>query len=291
LRAQTLSCDEFEVVVVEDGLSGETRAVLDAERERGELRLRVVRHETSHGPGPARNAAWRAGRAPLVAFTDDDCVPASSWLEVGATAAREHPGAVVQGRTQPDPTELDRVGIFSHTIHIDRLGPHYETCNIFYPRQVLERLGGFDEDLGLAPGEDSDIAWRAIGAGVSVVFAPAALVHHAVERLGPLGMLRVAARWSETVRIFALHRGLREQALVRRVFWNVWHYLLLRSLLALALPRPLRRFLLARYALALRKRARRAGAGAWAVPYLVLHDAVELGAVVRGALRHRTFVL
>ena len=37
------------------------------------------------------------------------------------------------------------------------------------------------------------------------MFAPEALVYHAVEQLGPLGMLRVAARWTETMRIFSRH--------------------------------------------------------------------------------------
>jgi GT2 family glycosyltransferase len=292
LRAQTLACEQFEVVVVEDGASPATSAALEAERKRGELSLRVVRHGMPRGPGAARNTAWRAAHAPLIAFTDDDCIPASGWLEAGLTAAREQPGAVLQGRTQPNAAELDWDGIFSRTLQVDRLGPHYETCNIFYPRALLERLGGFDEGFGLAPGgEDTDLAWRAIGAGAQTVFAPDALVHHAVERIGPLGMLRLASRWTETIRIFAAHPALREQALVRRVFWNVWHYLLLRTALALLLPRPLRRFLVARHALELRRRARRAGAGAWALPFLLAYDLVETWAVLRGAVRYRTLVI
>jgi hypothetical protein len=77
----------------------------------------------------------------------------------------------------------------------------------------------------------------------------------------------------------------------RRVFWNVWHYLLWRSLLAFVAPRALRRLILARHLLVLRRRARRAGAGAWLVPFLLLHDAVECWSVARGAIRYRTLVL
>jgi glycosyltransferase involved in cell wall biosynthesis len=294
LRAQTLASGRFEVVVVDDGSSAETRALLDAEAERADLALRIVRHETPRGPGGARNAGWRAGRGALVAFTDDDCRPAPGWLEAGLAAHERVPEAVVQGRTYPDPSERDRLGPFSRTVQVEHLGPQYETCNIFYPRELLERLGGFDEDFGLRPGgEDTDLAWRAIELGRPTAFCEDALVFHAVLELGARGALRDAARWTETVRVFARHPEARAM-LDHRVFWNVWHYLLVRSLLALLLPRrlrPLRWLILARHALALHDRARTLGGGSRLLPLLVIYDLVETVAIVRGAARHRTFVV
>jgi hypothetical protein len=176
-------------------------------------------------------------------------------------------------------------------VRVQSLGPQYETCNIFYPRESLESLGGFDESFGSAPAaEDTDLAWRAIEQGWTTVFAPDAIVLHAVERLGVRGMLRVACRWGGAVRVLADHPQTRS-LLYGRVFWNVWHYLLWRSLLALLAPRWLRRVIVARHLLELRKRARVAGAGAWAVPFLITHDLVECWAVARGAVRYRTIVL
>lgn len=295
LRAQRLVAGEsFEVVVVDDGSGPATGAVLAAEANAGKLALRVVRHHHARGPGAARNAGWRVTVAPLVAFTDDDCLPTPAWLAAGLEAHRSEPAAVVQGRTLPNPAEAASSGVFSRTVRVDALGPHFETCNIFYPRALLEQLDGFDEHFGLAPGgEDTDLAWRAIELGLPTRFAADALVHHAIERLGPIGSLRVAARWSETVGVFARHPQLR-RSLYRGTFWNVWHYLLLRSLVAFAMParlHGLRRMLLGRHVAALRARARQADAGPWAVPYLLVHDAVELSAVARGAIRARTLVL
>lgn len=288
LRAQTLDPSQFEVVIVDDGSSPPVAV------EGGDLALRIVRHATAHGPGGARNAGWRAARGALVAFTDDDCRPAAGWLEAGLAAHKRAPAAVVQGRTAPDPGERDRLGPFSRTVRVERLGPQYETCNIFYPRELLECLGGFDEGFGLRPGgEDTDLAWRAIELGRSMAFCEAALVHHAVLELGPLGSLRDAARWTETVRVFGRHPGAREM-LDHRIFWNVWHYLLARSVLALALPRSLRALrwaILARHALALAGRARTLGGGPWLLPLLVAYDLVETIAVARGAARHRTLVV
>jgi glycosyltransferase involved in cell wall biosynthesis len=289
LRAQTVSPQSYELIVVADGADEATLALLSEMQAQELFSLRVVKHPVARGPGAARNAGWRMARAPLVAFTDDDCMPAAGWLAAALGAQREE--TVIQGRTEPDPSELEHAGLMSRTLSVDSLGPQYETCNMFYPRAVLESLGGFDEGYGLTPGgEDTDLAWRAIEAGSATEFAPGALVFHAVERLGARGMLRVAARWSRTIRVFADHPQARSM-LYRGVFWNVWHYLLWRSLLALLGPAWLRRMLLARHALELNERARRAGAGPSAIPFLFAHDLVECWAVARGAVRYRTIVL
>lgn len=291
LRAQTVGTEAIEVVVVDDGSGPETAALLDAERARGGLDLAVLRHDRPQGPAAARNAAWRAARAPLVAFTDDDCAPTPDWLATGLAAHAQHPEAVVQGRIEPEPEGLGREGILTRTLRVRRLGPWYETANIFYPRELLVELDGFDEAFGPKPGgEDTDLAWRALEAGREAVFAPDALVHHAVEDLGVRGLLREAWRWTEPMQVFAVHPEMRAE-LNRGVFWSGWHWMVLRSLVALAAPRWLRRFLLLRHALQLHARARREGAGWWAVPILLVRDVVETAAVIRGAVRYRTFVL
>ncbi len=291
LRAQTLGRDAFEVVVVDNGSGPSTGQLLAAARTRGDLDLRCERHEVTVGPAGGRNAGWRVARAPMVAFTDDDCRPAPGWLDALLAVCAAHPEAIVQGPTRPDPDDAARQGWLSHTVEIERLGPQYETCNIAYPRKVLERLGGFDDSFGRRPaGEDTDLAWRAIEAGTTTVFAPEALVWHAVERVGARGRLRIAGRWGPAVRVLAEHPGARA-LLFRGRFWNVWHYLMWRSLLALAGPRWLRRVVLTRHLLTLRARARRERAGRGGVAFLLVHDAVECWAIARGAVRYRMLVL
>jgi glycosyltransferase involved in cell wall biosynthesis len=291
LSAQTLARSRFEVVIIDNGSEAETARLLDSERRRDRMRLVVARHPVTLGPAGGRNTGWRLARAPMVAFTDDDCVPAPGWLHAALAVAAEHPRAVIQGPTLPDPTDAGQTGLLSHTVRIAGLGPQFETCNIFYPRAVLEALQGFDESFGPAPaGEDTDLAWRAIESGCDTAFAAQAIVHHAVQRVGARGMLRIAARWSMVTRVFADHPQTRS-LLYRRVFWNVWHYLLWRSLFALAAPPWLRRLLLARHVRELSARAREHGAGPGAIPFLIVHDAVECWAVARGAVRNRTLVL
>ena len=292
LREQTIGPSAFEVIVVDDASDddGATRATLEAAAA-GDLDLRVVHREASRGPAVARNQGWRAARAPLVAFTDDDCRAAPQWLEAALAVAGAHPGAIVQGRTDPMPEEFERFSPFHHTLVIHEAGPSYETCNIFYPRALLERLGGFDEEHFSGPGgEDTDLAWRAIGQGVETVFAEEAQAYHAVQWLGPIGKLKLASRWHETMLVFKRYPELRRRHMVARVFWKWEHYMLARMVLAALLPRrlwPVKYWLVAPYLYHLSNRR----TGPLLVPYLLLHDAVETFAVLRGAVRYRTLVI
>jgi len=286
LRSQRLPGDQFEVIVVDD--CSQPPAVIG---EATPANVWIVRNDPSLGPAAARNRGWRLARGALVAFTDDDCVADPDWLAAALASAERNPDAVIQGRTNPDPREIDNDGVLSRSVRVERLGPNYETCNMFYSRSLLERLGGFDEGYGLRPAaEDTDLAWRAIERGHRTVFAGDALVLHAVERLGVRGMLRVATRWTEATRVLAEHPQTRSM-LYRGVFWNVWHYLMWRSLLGIAGPGWLRRLLLTRHLLELHKRARVEGGGPWAIPFFVVHDLLECWAVTRGAIRYRTPVL
>jgi glycosyltransferase involved in cell wall biosynthesis len=303
LASQRLPGDaQSEVVVVDDGSGPPTGELLESWRMRGAQRpfsLTALRHAARRGPAAGRNSGWRAASGRLVAFTDDDCLPTPGWLAALLQAAEVDPRGFVQGRTLPEPGHLDPRALLVRTQQITRLGPWFETCNIAYPRRALVELGGFDEALGMG-GEDTELAWRALAAGWHAVWAPEALVHHAVTATGMARAVRIATRWGPLAGVVGRHPQLRH-ALFRGVFLNVWHYLWWRSLLLLApwvrraLPAPLRAALLWRHLRELRARAGRGGVrGAgqlWAVPFLLVHDSVECLTVARAAVRHRTALL
>jgi GT2 family glycosyltransferase len=255
---------DFEVIVIDDGPTG-------------------------RGPAWARNEGWRRAAGKLLVFVDDDCVATPGWLEALVEAAGDG-GVVVQGRVEP----ASPVGPFSRSLRVaGGPGPWFQTANIAYPRSVIEAVNGFDSDAFPFVGEDTDLASRARSAGARFTFAPDALVRHEVVRQGPVGALRFAFRWSDSVLLFKRHPELRS-ALTKRVFWKGSHYLLVRALLTLVLPRRwwgLAAWLWLPYALHLVDRWREDGAPPALAPWYVLHDLVELGAVARGAVRARTFVL
>ena len=295
LRDQTLEPDRFEVVVADDASGPETAAVLAEERARGGLDLVVARSDAPAGAAAARNRGWRAARAPLVAFTDDDCAPGPQWLEAGLAAWGGDEALIVQGRTCPagGVRLIELSPLRFHSIEVARQSPEVETCNVFYPRALLELTGGFDETVPV--GEDMELAWTAIELGARVTFAADALVEHAVVPVDLAGSLRKVWQWDHAMRPFARHPGLREVRLMKRVFWNWSHYLIAKALIGLLLTRRRRlwpfAFLLMRplvkYEL---ENARRTGRAPDAALWL-LRDLVEMTAVVRGAVRYRTLVL
>jgi glycosyltransferase involved in cell wall biosynthesis len=63
---------DIEVVVVDDGSTDDTAMLL--ERYRSDPRIRLVRHESTFGPGAARNTGIYAARADWIAFQDSDDV-------------------------------------------------------------------------------------------------------------------------------------------------------------------------------------------------------------------------
>ena len=293
LEAQSLEPGRFEVVVVDDGSTDDTRTVLEQATERGRLALTAVR-AGGEGPARARNLGWRAARAPLVAFTDDDCEADPGWLEAMLALAQRHPGAIVQGPTTPIPAERERLGPFSRTRRIEEPGPWYETCNILYPRELLERLGGFDERYPEPLGEDTDLGWRAREQGTELVWAPDARVHHAVDEVGAAGILRATMIGADAVAVFDRHPELRRTTLRWGVVRNPSLPRLGLALCGIALARHRRpaALLALPYARDLAGRARRDGTSNPAIAaFYVATDLAHLYTSVRGSIRHGMLVL
>ncbi|MDQ5852192.1 MAG: glycosyltransferase, partial [Chloroflexota bacterium] len=82
LLGQQFEPSNYEVVVVDDGVSDETRRLVECWSERGKARGVCVRYLAAphtRGPAAARNIGWRAARGAIIAFTDDDCIPDANW--------------------------------------------------------------------------------------------------------------------------------------------------------------------------------------------------------------------
>ncbi|HET8673672.1 MAG TPA: glycosyltransferase [Thermoleophilaceae bacterium] len=297
LEEQTLPRERWELIVVHDSRDV-SEEILASHPLASAGVLRHVRLEPGTGSASRqRNMGWRAARAPLIAFTDDDCRPEADWLERLLAAAREHPGAIVQGATRPDPYEADimRYAPRARSMEVDPPGPFAQTCNILYPGAVLEDAGGFDESVQTA-GEDLDLAARARERGAGYVGAPDALVYHAVDTFSLPALVRFNRRWETLPLVYKRHPELREQ-LEYGIFWKRRHAFLPGAIAGALLHR--REPLLALLALPwvlhalphrgshplgrLRALGELAGRG--------VVDATEMWTMAKGSVRYRTLML
>jgi GT2 family glycosyltransferase len=280
--------------VVDNASTDRTLAVVGEADAAQDAHIRAIHLPQPMGPAVARNRGWRPASGELVVFTDDDVVATAGWLAAIAAAHDRDPDALIQGRTEPDPREVQRLAAFSRSQLATGPGPWFQTCNIAYPRALLERLGGFDETFWDAAGEDTDLGWRAIEAGTRAIYEPNALNWHAVHEPGVLQLIRSTQKWRLAVRNLARHPQLRA-SLYHRIFWKPSHERLLLSIAGLAVASKGRRGLalaaLVPY-LALHRTQHGSYAGTVAaLPAHVALDAAEVLAMVRGSVEAGTLVL
>lgn len=173
LTRQKLPAGSYEVIVVDDEPNHNTLHLVAGWRartlERGP-RLVYLANSGTHGAAAARNLGWRAAQAPIVAFTDDDGVPAPTWLAQGLAAFGDevdvlcgrldtHTAAPGHDRAA-EPAGTDAVCI----------------ANCFCRKSVLVALDGFDERFEQASHGDADLHFRLLGMGARIAWAPAAVV-------------------------------------------------------------------------------------------------------------------
>jgi GT2 family glycosyltransferase len=176
LAAQDMTAEHYEILVADDADDEATRRQVETLATRAKCAVRYLPVKGAHGPAAARNVGWRAARAPVIAFTDDDTIPQTGWLTAGVGAFRRDADlAAVTGRMivpLPDrPTDYERneAGL-EHA--------EFVTANCFCRRDVLETLGGFDERFTAAWREDSDLHFRLLQDGAKLMKVPAAVVVH-----------------------------------------------------------------------------------------------------------------
>lgn len=301
LEAQTLERSRFEVVIVDDGSRDDTPAVLAHLAASTALRVNVVTQPRNRGRAVGRNTGVTAAQSPVIAFTDDDCAPAPAWLAAGLARAAAGVADIVVGRTEPNPDQAGNTGPFSRTQKVDEASGtlYMHTCNIFYRRDDFVASGGFNEHFDAKGGEDSDLGWRLLDRGKTVVFDPDALVFHDVDKGTFRSAVREALAWRGIPRVVALHPRRARPLLVHGLFWRQTHelvLLLLASVVACGAWRnvvPLVGVLPWVYYRTKRYPVTRQGKFSRFVylPHALIIDVLEVFTMIRGSIQSRTFVL
>jgi glycosyltransferase involved in cell wall biosynthesis len=229
LVLQRFDAQRFEIIIVDDGPSDDTREVAQgwaAHTEGSGPDIVYIPSMGPHGPAAARNLGWQAARGAIIAFTDDDTIARADWLQSGLDAFTEHVDAVWGRIVMPlngTPTdyELDAKGLET---------AEFVTANCFCRKRTLEDIGGFDERFRFAWREDADLYFNLLSYSANVVHAPNAVMTHPIR----------PARWGVSLSqvkkvqfdalLFKKHPALYRQKIRARPRWDF--YLTVGSLLA-----------------------------------------------------------
>lgn len=198
-------------IVIADDRPLADRAPLLAGREvPWTLAARIdVRRSGGAGPAAARNVGWRAGRAPWVAFLDDDVVPPRGWADALVDDLRDRPEDVagVQARLLV-PTPSARPPTDQERSDAALADARWATADMAYRRTALIAADGFDERFPRAYREDAELALRLRRAGWRLEVGRRRCVHPTRE-----------APWHASV---GRQRGNADDALMRVLHGRRW---------------------------------------------------------------------
>lgn len=197
VRDQTLSGQDYEILLIDNGSTDGTRALVEELRDDGHKLVRYV-FEPRPGLHHARHRAAREAAGDILAYTDDDAEVVPGWLEslsraysdprVGAAGGPIH----VRWLTPP-PEWAPPLGGFGQ---FDR-GQAYEELewphtifggNFSVRRDLVFQMGGFNPDTSvedkLVGDGETGLCRKLYAAGWKIVYLQDALVYHVQQGAG-----------------------------------------------------------------------------------------------------------
>lgn len=178
LVRQTYDERRYEIIVVDDAASDETRSRVKRVARVAPVAIRYVPVIARHGEAATRNVGWRLAHGDVIAFTDDESEPHAGWLAAIMDAASRGADAgwgVTIVPTADPPTDRER-----YAKRIEHDG--FVAANAFCRRAVLDDLGGFDERYLGRWRYDRDLFFRLLEEDVATEHVPEAVV---VRRVRP----------------------------------------------------------------------------------------------------------
>src|SRR4030042_1644993 len=189
---------ENEVIVVVDGNKELYEKV--AAQFAGKKAVKTVLIESNIGVSGARNAGVKVARGDVIAFMDDDAFADKEWMDRLVATYQNYDAIGVGGKilpvwTQGVPDYLPEelywlAGVTHKGFAEEKIGEVRNTFgpNMSFRREVFEKVGMFNENLGFAKrrafyiqAEEPEFALRVKRElGRRVIYNPAAIIYHRI---------------------------------------------------------------------------------------------------------------
>ncbi len=223
---------DYEVLVMENGPES-TEAGSVWEELESIFRGRLQRfHLPVSGKSGAANSGFAISRGEIISFLDDDILPRKDWLSViFQEFTSDLALAAISGPVELLNKEELPVAIRRHAARAVFAGVTdaynlFIGCNFAVRREVVEKIGLFDPDLGpgrpINTNEDVDFFYRAWRNGHKLVYVPALYVYHGHGRRLPQEEIDIKRGYTVGRGAFfakhVLHGG---PALTRTIRWEI----------------------------------------------------------------------
>lgn len=119
-----------------------------------------------------RNLGLKKAKGDIIVFIDADCIPQKEWLVRLIKAIREENESIVAGY-------IEVKDYMTLELPKEKYIEHCGNANLAFKREVIKKIGYYDENLEVA--EDYDFCFRARKAGYKIRFFRGAIVFHSKE--------------------------------------------------------------------------------------------------------------
>ena len=183
---------DYEILICDRNSSDKTKEIVE-EFKKKYPHIKYI--ESLPRTSTQRNNGIKNAKGSVIVFFDDDSVADHNYLNTGLEFLEQHPEIGIAGGPQVD-SPHDRFfaraagtamssffGSFTMSSRYKKTKLDFDACefnltsaNVFIRKEILDKIGGFDESL--YPGEDPEFFARAKLRGIKMAFNPELAVQH-----------------------------------------------------------------------------------------------------------------
>lgn len=201
LERQNIGMENFEVIVVDDGSTDGTTGFL--KNYNGILNLHPVFNEKNSGRAKSRNRGIETAKNELIIFLDADIEVKYDFIGTHLKK-HEHELCACVGKVlfHPEITHtkymqyLDRRGSAKVKPGGKLPGKYFRTTNASVPRELLIKIGCFDENFIHYGGEDTELGMR---------IADEIPIYYLADAIGYNSHVRTLERSLDIIRVYGEH--------------------------------------------------------------------------------------